>query len=104
MFVGKTGFADGDWVGVELSLPEGKNDGSVKGTRYFRCRPGHGLFVRLKAVSKVTPGRPVPTCRGSGGRAEKASGDGSAHVAAAGVASMRISKGRSSLFDEIVIG
>ena len=24
----------------------GKNDGSVKGVRYFRCRNRHGLFVR----------------------------------------------------------
>ena len=55
-FVGKTGFAGGDWVGVELSKPEGLNDGSVHGTRYFECRPGHGLFVRLGAVAKVRAG------------------------------------------------
>jgi len=24
----------------------GKNDGSVKGVRYFRCRNQHGVFVR----------------------------------------------------------
>jgi len=24
----------------------GKNDGSVKGVRYFRCRSQHGVFVR----------------------------------------------------------
>ena len=24
----------------------GKNDGSVKSTRYFKCKPRHGIFVR----------------------------------------------------------
>ncbi|XP_062573075.1 kinesin-like protein KIF13B isoform X4 [Saccostrea cucullata] len=45
-FVGNVEFATGPWVGVELDLPEGKNDGSVKGTRYFKCRSRHGIFVR----------------------------------------------------------
>lgn len=45
-FVGPVEFAHGTWVGMELDLPEGKNDGSVKGVRYFQCRPRHGVFVR----------------------------------------------------------
>ena len=36
-------------IGI-LSLPPicstGKNDGSVKGVRYFKCRNRHGIFVR----------------------------------------------------------
>lgn len=28
-----------------ISIP-GKNDGSVNGTRYFKCRSRHGIFVR----------------------------------------------------------
>jgi len=32
-------------VNVIVSLA-GKNDGSVKGVRYFRCRSQHGVFVR----------------------------------------------------------
>ena len=27
-------------------MSSGKNDGSVKGVRYFRCRSQHGVFVR----------------------------------------------------------
>jgi kinesin family protein 13 len=45
-FIGQTEFAGGNWVGVELDTPDGKNDGSVKGVRYFKCRQRHGIFVR----------------------------------------------------------
>ncbi|CAI8007935.1 CAP-Gly domain-containing linker protein 4 [Geodia barretti] len=45
-FIGATQFAKGVWLGIELRKPNGKNDGSVKGHRYFRCKPSHGLFVK----------------------------------------------------------
>merc|ERR1719163_2319201 len=70
-FAGRTRFAGGVWLGIELDEPAGKNDGSVAGTRYFTCEhtppsDGHfGLFVRCGAVAAVQP----------------ATGDGIVHVA-----------------------
>lgn len=45
-FLGATHFAPGAWVGLELDDAQGKNDGVVRGYRYFCCPPNHGLFVR----------------------------------------------------------
>ena len=52
-FAGQTSFADGDWVGVILEEPSGKNDGSVKGMRYFDCEPNHGMFLRPTGIARV---------------------------------------------------
>jgi len=63
-FIGTTDFADGEWLGVELDEPIGKNDGSVKGKHYFQCKPLHGLFVRPSAVAKLEDGE-MPKPRAS---------------------------------------
>eukprot|EP00405_Crypthecodinium_cohnii_P008033 CAMPEP_0206422788 /NCGR_PEP_ID=MMETSP0324_2-20121206/2299_1 /ASSEMBLY_ACC=CAM_ASM_000836 /TAXON_ID=2866 /ORGANISM="Crypthecodinium cohnii, Strain Seligo" /LENGTH=1743 /DNA_ID=CAMNT_0053887235 /DNA_START=13 /DNA_END=5244 /DNA_ORIENTATION=- len=57
-FIGGTSFAAGDWVGIELEGPTGRNDGSVAGIRYFTCPPNHGIFLRPSAVGKVPNGHP----------------------------------------------
>uniref|UniRef100_A0A8D3CUM6 Kinesin family member 13Bb n=1 Tax=Scophthalmus maximus TaxID=52904 RepID=A0A8D3CUM6_SCOMX len=51
-YVGPTDFAVGTWVGVELEVPAGKNDGSVAGKHYFHCNPGYGVLVRPGRVSR----------------------------------------------------
>ncbi|XP_028998063.1 kinesin-like protein KIF13B isoform X2 [Betta splendens] len=52
-YVGPTDFAQGTWVGVELEVPAGKNDGSVDGKHYFHCNPGYGVLVRPGRVTRA---------------------------------------------------
>lgn len=56
-FMGKTQFANGEWIGVELKNPVGRNDGSVLGIRYFQCSENYGVFVR---PALVTPAPAAP--------------------------------------------
>ena len=51
-YIGKTEFAKGLWIGVELDYQKGINDGSVDGRRYFTCSPKYGVFA---PPSKVVP-------------------------------------------------
>lgn len=51
-YVGKVPEIDPEriWIGVELDDPFGKNDGCIKGGRYFTCKENHGSFVRPLVV------------------------------------------------------
>ncbi|KAI4803854.1 hypothetical protein KUCAC02_025502 [Chaenocephalus aceratus] len=52
-FYGKTNFAPGLWLGIELDKPSGKNDGSVGGVRYFSCPSKHGVFAPPSRVQRI---------------------------------------------------
>jgi len=56
-YIGGVAFAEGSWVGVRLtgvSAGKGKNDGSVKGKRYFgSCGVKDGVFVRDWKLSRL---------------------------------------------------
>jgi len=53
-YIGPLHIAAGEWLGLELADNAGKNDGSVKGERYFQCPPGFGIFVRKESAVKIT--------------------------------------------------
>lgn len=54
-YIGEINAAKGTWIGIELSQPGGKNDGSIKGQRYFQCPANYGLFTKPSQLVLVVP-------------------------------------------------
>lgn len=52
-FLGYTEFASGQWAGIELTERTGRNDGTVRGVRYFTCKDKYGVFVRRESIRKI---------------------------------------------------
>uniref|UniRef100_K3WUU7 CAP-Gly domain-containing protein n=1 Tax=Globisporangium ultimum (strain ATCC 200006 / CBS 805.95 / DAOM BR144) TaxID=431595 RepID=K3WUU7_GLOUD len=69
-FVGETDFAAGEWVGLELDKPEGKNNGELNGRVYFTCASNHGLFCK-KAQIKAVLSRPLGASATSASRLQQ---------------------------------
>ncbi|XP_063689009.1 dynactin subunit 1-like isoform X4 [Bolinopsis microptera] len=66
-FIGNTDFAQGKWIGVTLPDAKGKNDGTVQGKSYFKCKPNHGIFVRQNQVALVkSPAKPKTSVTSKG--------------------------------------
>ncbi|VDL25620.1 unnamed protein product [Hymenolepis diminuta] len=70
-FIGTTEFATGEWIGLKLNSPKGKNDGSVNGVRYFECEPNYGLFTRRSGLVPISVSSGIPSAR----KESAASGD-----------------------------
>ncbi|KAK5711126.1 hypothetical protein LTR15_012614 [Elasticomyces elasticus] len=81
-FVGSTHFQTGDWVGVELDEASGKNDGSVKGERYFECEQEYGMFLRPSGIRRVVE---QPKARPANGLGAKSSRPSSVYVGVNGL-------------------
>ncbi|KAL9139397.1 CAP-Gly domain [Amphidinium carterae] len=61
-YVGKVGFAAGEWVGVQLDTPTGMHDGSVFNVPYFSCPPKTGIFctpAEVGAGGAAAPAAPA---------------------------------------------
>lgn len=74
-FMGGTQFAPGQWAGIVLDKPIGKNDGSVAGVRYFQCEDGKGIFTRPSKLSKT----PLPEKETNGRQSSPAPEAGAAN-------------------------
>jgi len=54
-YIGNVGLKSNyfNFLGVELEFPNGKNNGYVKGKKFFECKTGHGIFTKPTNVRKV---------------------------------------------------
>lgn len=43
-------------MGVHLDVPDGKNDGSVAGVRYFNCEALRGVFSKANKITLQNDG------------------------------------------------
>merc|ERR1719433_455610 len=63
-FIGRTFFKAGvEWIGLELTKGEGKNNGTVQGTDYFNCKKGKGVFVQLDKIKDKASGKSGKTVK-----------------------------------------
>jgi CAP-Gly domain-containing linker protein 1 len=63
VYIGEVHFSTGDWAGVVLDTPTGKNNGTVNGRQYFQCEPNRGVFSRLNKLTRspTASGKTLPS-------------------------------------------
>ena len=83
-FVGGTQFAPGQWAGIVLDEPIGKNDGSVAEVRYFQCDDQRGIFTRPSKLSRTPVAE--PDANGAPSKPKQAAPAASASVSASAAA------------------
>jgi len=55
-YIGCVKFSRGEWYGITLDDSfAGKNDGEVRGKRYFKCAKNKGIFVKKDKILRVLP-------------------------------------------------
>eukprot|EP01084_Bolivina_argentea_P314330 544445_1 len=53
-YIGNAKFKpDTIWYGIQLETPNGKNNGSVKGIKYFTCEDKYGIFVKAEFIQTI---------------------------------------------------
>ena len=71
-----------DRCGVVMDDPVGKNDGELRGVRYFKCNPKHGLFLAADSGRVTMARRSSLSQSGQSGAAAAASPRASAKLSA----------------------
>lgn len=52
-YVGPIQDKQGEWIGLELPTPTGRNNGTHQGVSYFTAKDNYGLFVRPNTLQKL---------------------------------------------------
>ncbi|KAJ6646887.1 Restin like [Pseudolycoriella hygida] len=94
-YIGETKFAPGNWCGVQLDEPSGKNDGSVDGVKYFDCPANFGIFVPIAKVS-LSPSARKPRLSRTGSKESLTSVGTLGSIASTATSRMRMSAQRLS--------
>ena len=52
-FIGCVNHKPGIFYGISLQLSKGKNNGTIKGRKYFSCDQNCGIFLKIKEIDKI---------------------------------------------------
>lgn len=52
-FIGQVHYTHGTYCGIVVDGEGGKNNGTIKGVKYFSCPERKGLMVKLDDILKI---------------------------------------------------